>query len=465
MDFNLFGSSLTDLCEDLDPPEFSYLDTLDSASLSQLDSLATQHLLQSVQNNRFPTPLNSEEFRKSLQDRIPKNTTHANKWSATVFNQWREWRLQQAGPVLDENYPIPDLDSLVHQEDLVRLDYWLSRFVYEARRQDGKLYPGSTLKNISAGIQRILTEKLDSTTAVNLFKKDDVTFRTFRQALEKRTKELIGEEVGVQVRHKDPVTVDDERILWDTGTFNTNTAEGMSYCASFYNSKVFGLGAMDEHVNLQADQFTIGTDEYNCKFLQFQGRLSKTVTGNTDCKARPKSLRHHADPTIPRCFVGIMEKYLAAIPTEGRFYSRPLPNKGDSVCFSQQPVGINTLSKYVQTMFNKAGIPWRDQHRNISNHSGKAACCTQLYENGFDEQAITMRSGHRSTAVRAYKQPSQRMLRGISNSLQPPKPATVTSATLKTEEATQPLPGNIPPSPLPHLLTQRTTITPVPNLF
>ena len=63
-----------------------------------------------------------------------------------------------------------------------------------------------------------------------------------------------------------------------------------------------------------------------------------------------------------------------------------------------------------------------------------------------------MRSEHRSTAVRAYKQLSQSMLRGISNSPQPPKPATVTSATLETEEATspallQPLPGNIPPSP------------------
>ena len=29
MDFNLFGSPLTDLCEALDPLEFSYLDTLD----------------------------------------------------------------------------------------------------------------------------------------------------------------------------------------------------------------------------------------------------------------------------------------------------------------------------------------------------------------------------------------------------------------------------------------------------
>ena len=120
------------------------------------------------------------------------------------------------------------------------------------------------------------------------------------------------------------------------------------------------------------------------------------MTGDIDCRARPKILRQKADPTNPRCLVGIMGKYLAAIPREGHFYRRPLPNKSGKICFWQQHVGINTLSKYVQTMFSKAGIPWREQHRNISNHSGKAACCTQLYEQGFDEQAITMRSGHRS---------------------------------------------------------------------
>ena len=139
MDFNLFGSSLTNLYKDLDPLELSYLDTLDSTSLSQLDLLATQHLLQPVQNNRFPTPLNSEEFRKSLQDRIPKKTMHGNKRSATIFNQSREWRHQQAGTVLDEHCPIADLDSLVHQEDLVRLDYWLSHFVRQGGRTANRI--------------------------------------------------------------------------------------------------------------------------------------------------------------------------------------------------------------------------------------------------------------------------------------------------------------------------------------
>ena len=41
---------------------------------------------------------------------------------------------------------------------------------------------------------------------------------------------------------------------------------------------------------------------------------------------------------------------------------------------------------------------------------------------GFDEQSITGRSGHRSTAARSYKCPSEDLLQIISNALQPPKP-------------------------------------------
>ena len=76
----------------------------------------------------------------------------------------------------------------------------------------------------------------------------------------------------------------------------------------------------------------------------------------------------------------------------------------------KQPIGRNTLAKYVQIMFEEARIPRKGQHRNISNHSGKVTCCSTMSDAGFDEQAICMCSGHWSDAVRNYKQPAQRML-------------------------------------------------------
>ena len=67
-------------------------------------------------------------------------------------------------------------------------------------------------------------------------------------------------------------------------------------------------------------------------------------------KATPKVIVQHADPSNPRCIVKVFEKYLSFV-RNGRFYMRPMPNK-DNIQFSNQPVGKNTLSKYMKTIFH-----------------------------------------------------------------------------------------------------------------
>ena len=100
MNFNLLGADFPlDIAEDVNPHDFSILDTLDEASLTELDALATQTLYNGRSGcDRFPLPLSTEDFHKSLRDRVPKNTKRANNWSYTSFNQWRVWRLSRLLP-------------------------------------------------------------------------------------------------------------------------------------------------------------------------------------------------------------------------------------------------------------------------------------------------------------------------------------------------------------------------------
>lgn len=127
-------------------------------------------------------------------------------------------------------------------------------------------------------------------------------------------------------------------------------------------------------------------------------------------------------PNNPRCVVELFEIYLDNIPKTGPFYRKPLPSKPNrAIVFSSQCVGINTISKYMKDMFIAAGIDTTG--RNIRNHSGKVTLCTNLYSSNFDEQAIMCRSGHRSTAVRDYKRPSETLQRAISDAVQPPLPS------------------------------------------
>ncbi|CAC5392434.1 unnamed protein product [Mytilus coruscus] len=108
----------------------------------------------------------------------------------------------------------------------------------------------------------------------------------------------------------------------------------------------------------------------------------------------------------------------------GPFYRRPVVKLGLKTSgkpkFSAQVVGVKKLSTYIKTMFDLAGIDHTD--RNISNHSGKVTCVTTLYDKGFDNAAVTSRSGHRSNAVETYKRQSVEMNDRISKYLQPPLP-------------------------------------------
>ena len=110
---------------------------------------------------------------------------------------------------------------------------------------------------------------------------------------------------------------------------------------------------------------------------------------------------------------------------EGRFYRKPLVNKGShkSIRFSVQSIGINMLSNRMKDFFQAGGIPLGN--RNITNHSGKVTCTT-LFNAGFSDSSVTSRSGNRSGAVETYKRPLEALRDSVSHALQPPKP-TITA--------------------------------------
>ena len=114
---------------------------------------------------------------------------------------------------------------------------------------------------------------------------------------------------------------------------------------------------------------------------------------------------------------------LQCVGTTGHFYHRPLP--GAEVRFSQQPVGVNKLATLNKSMCTKAGL-----QGNFSNHSGKRTCAKSLIHEGFDEQMVSSRAGHRSTAIRDYKVPSYEQQIALWKILDPPKANMVSTVTL-----------------------------------
>ena len=95
---------------------------------------------------RFPKPCSCSQMKEICQGHIPRNTNKATNWALKVFQSWRE----QRGVQQDGICPVDPLET----NNAELLNFWLSRFVVEARCEDCKSYPPATIHNLLSGIHR-----------------------------------------------------------------------------------------------------------------------------------------------------------------------------------------------------------------------------------------------------------------------------------------------------------------------
>jgi len=104
----------------------------------------------------------------------------------------------------DPMHPVPELLTDFKPE---KLDHWLSFFVVEVCRQDKQPYP---LFNLVAGVQHFICDGRQCND-LDYFGKNSKVPR-MRKALDCHMKELTAEGIGVNAKHADAVTLDDERF-------------------------------------------------------------------------------------------------------------------------------------------------------------------------------------------------------------------------------------------------------------
>ena len=86
--------------------------------------------------SRFRAPATNKEMEVLSKGYVPANTRKNTTWAWRVFTEWRAER----NKIQTEACPMDQFDK----PDVSRLNYWLSRFVTEVRRQDGDPYPPKT---------------------------------------------------------------------------------------------------------------------------------------------------------------------------------------------------------------------------------------------------------------------------------------------------------------------------------
>ena len=213
--------------------------------------------------NRFGPICDDDTIRKLVKDTESKNTRKNTGWSKTTFDAWRQYRAKNGSFV-------PDLQDM----GVCDINKWLSKFVVEVRRKDGAPYPPRSLYQLCVGLLRYMRENGNH---LNFLDEKNSQFYEFRQALSARMSELTSAGVGTVPRQADPITRENETIMWEKGVLGDSSAKSMLNTVFFYNCKLFGLRGVDEHRNLAVDQFELQEDPQPS--LIFKGRTNKTYKG------------------------------------------------------------------------------------------------------------------------------------------------------------------------------------------
>ena len=334
-----------------------------------------------------------EEVRQVQKSAVPKNTERNTTWAVNIWKAWSAQRRQAYASYSD--WPVHPIITV------------------ETRKSNGKPYPPNTLYAICCGLMRYVREQRPT---INFFA--DPEFASFRKTLDGEMKRLRSLGLGVKKKQAEPITVDDETLLWDKGQLGDHSPQTLLDTMIYLIGIHFALRSGQEHRDLQTTQFEVVNPTDAEPYLIYTENVSKNNPGGlSHRKITPKRVVHHSNSANPnRCLVKLFEKYMSHRPLgkiTTAFYLKALKKPQGNVWYTQTPVGHNTLAKTVQRLCTAAGIPGYK-----TNHSLRVTAATRLFNSGVDEQLIMSRTGHRSIeGVRTYKRVSEEQAKAVSEVL------------------------------------------------
>ena len=325
-------------------------------------------------------------------------------WCISLWNEWRDDRNSRS----EEQVP-SDICALSPEE----LQRWLSRFVLQVRKMDGKEYCPDTLYHIVCGVMRFLRQ--NGKPEIDLLKEQ--CYADFRSTLDAEMKRLKRASMGSRKRQAEPRTPEEE-LLWEKRILGDHSPQALLNSVFFFNGVCFALRSGDEHRRLRFKECQIQVVEKPGEraYLMYTEDSSKNNQGGLKgCKLKTKEVVHHENTTTPsRGPVRLFRLYNNLCPKdrpENAFYLQPLRKPKQDCWFAAKPLGHNPLDSMVKEMCKAAGITGYK-----TNHSLRTTTATRLFQAGVDEQLIMERTGHRSLdGVRSYKRTSQEQRQALSD--------------------------------------------------
>jgi hypothetical protein len=246
---------------------------------------------------RFAVPKTEEEVVEARKASVPKKTQTDTRYCMRL---WDEWKMHRN---VTSTKRVPDDITEMSRDEL---QYWMCRFVLEVRKRDGSLYPANTLHHLCCGVMRHLRQT--GWHEIDIFK--DPSFAEFRATLDSEMKKTQSLGIGSKKRQAEPLTVEEEELLWQTGQLGDRSPQALVDTMLFMNGVYFALRSGDEHRNLRHNPSQIELVEKPGEraYLQYTEDISKNHPGGL--KGRKQSAKvvvHYSNPS--RCFVRLYKLY------------------------------------------------------------------------------------------------------------------------------------------------------------
>ena len=326
-----------------EPPPTAVPEPLDAeerpVNLPELAAVRETEVQQMPARTNQPRP--HGQFARPVADEEITRMRAAAQDTKYCTNVWFEW----------SNYcrevhssQIPPLTEITPPQ----LQYWLTRFVLEVRKKNSTEYPSQTLHHLCSGLLRYLRQNGHLT--LDIYK--DSLFAEFRATLDAEMKRLQRLGIGSKTKQAEPLTEEEEEILWQKGLLGDHTPQALLNTMVFMSGLYFALRSGREHRELRFDSSQISLVERGGErpYLEYTEDDSKNrPAGLKGCYIERKTVKHHANLSNPsRCFVRLFSLYRSRCPANPKrnyFYLQCLKKPTEKVWFSREPPGHNALSK------------------------------------------------------------------------------------------------------------------------
>lgn len=225
-------------------------------------------------------------------------------WAVKLFHTWKTERNNLVKMDQSISYIHPDIETMTRDE----LNFCLSRFLCEIKKENGMEYPGQTLYDLLIEIQLYLEQQGKPYRFLN-----EECFVQIKNTLDHIMKSRTQAGIGTEKRQAQIITKEEENIMWQKGILGMETPRRLLDTLVYLIGLNFAFRAGMEHRRLRWEnaQLSLIKTEFGKEALRYREDVSKTNQGGLSSrKIKQKVVFAFPNENPERCVIQYYKLYI-----------------------------------------------------------------------------------------------------------------------------------------------------------